>query len=111
LAFSVSCRPTRGAATLVGHRDDREGAEIVLAPVAATCDPRETLPVGALIDSAPAVSVKVAVAAAAGTAVAAVSTPAVVARTKNFRILSGTLPLWQSETGMVPSHLIGIRPT
>ena len=53
----------------------------------ATCDPSDTLPVGALIESAPAVSVKVAgVAAPAGNAVAAASAAKVLARSKSFRM-------------------------
>jgi hypothetical protein len=61
---------------------------IMLEVVEATCDPRETAAVGALIDSAPAVSVKLTgVAAAAGRAVAAVSVTTVPARTRSFRII------------------------
>jgi hypothetical protein len=60
---------------------------IVLELLAATCDPSDTLPVGALIDSAPAVSSKVAgVAAPPGRAVAAATVAMVLAKTRSFRI-------------------------
>jgi hypothetical protein len=64
---------------------------IVLETVDATCDPRVIGAVGALIESVPAVRVKVAVVAAlaggATTVAVAVSTAAtVLARSTNFRI-------------------------
>jgi hypothetical protein len=60
----------------------------VLAPVAATCVPSDTLPVGALIDSAPAVSVNVAgVVAPAGRAVATPNSAKALARSKSLRIM------------------------
>jgi hypothetical protein len=62
---------------------------IVLGVVAATCDPRDTFAVGALMDSAPAVSVNVAgVVALAGRAVAPKSTTPALTRNMSFRILS-----------------------
>jgi hypothetical protein len=58
--------------------------EIVLELVEATCDPSDTLPVGALIDNAPAVSVKVAVVSApAGSTATAASAAQVLPISKN----------------------------
>jgi hypothetical protein len=62
------------------------GPEIVLVLVEATCDPSETLPVGALIDNAPAVSVKVAaVVARAGAALPAANAEAAPTSTASMR--------------------------
>src|ERR1700688_3231423 len=71
---------------------------IVLALAETTCVPIETLPAGALIESAPAVSVKVAVvsAPAAGRAAAAAIATREQARSRNLGIAeSSTAP----ETG------------
>ena len=58
---------------------------IVLALVDATCEPSETLPVGALIESAPAVSVKLAgVTAPAGMTIAAPRMAKVPTMRKSF---------------------------
>jgi hypothetical protein len=65
------------------------GPLIVLEVVDATCDPSETVsPVGALIESPPAVRVKlVGVIAWAGSAVVAASAVAALARSKKVRIM------------------------
>ena len=58
---------------------------IVLALVDATCEPSETLPVGALMESAPAVRVKLAgVAAPAGRTIAAATMAKVPTMSKSF---------------------------
>ena len=63
------------------------GPLIVLELVDATCDPSDTLAVGALIDNPPAVSEKVAgVIAPAGKAVTAASTAKAVLKRKKCRI-------------------------
>ncbi len=92
--------PGRRASALVGDGDDTERAAIVLELVEATCVPSDTLPVGALIDSAPAVSVKLAgVAAPAGRAVATPSVATRMARSKNFRIMSRPFVGGESKVG------------
>ena len=59
---------------------------IVLALGDANCEPSETLPVGALIESAPAVRVKlVEVTAPAGRTIAAARMAKVPTMSKNFR--------------------------
>jgi hypothetical protein len=86
---------------------------MVLEVVEANCDPRETPAVGALIDSAPAVSVNVAgVAAATGTVarevVAARTTTALAMNTK-FRIVE---PLSDARVGPErPTHFVGFGIT
>ena len=63
---------------------------MVLELTEAPCDPSDTLAVGALMDSAPGVSVKVvgleASAAGAARAAAARNAAVVLARSKNFRM-------------------------
>src|SRR5579863_40820 len=68
----------------------------VVAVVAASCEPSDTGPIGALIDNAPAVRVKVAgvpavTAAPAGRANPTPKMAAVLTRSMNFRILSAPL--------------------
>jgi hypothetical protein len=64
------------------------GPLIVLGLVDATCEPSETLAVGALIESAPAVNVNVVgVAAPTGAAAAMASTAKMLARIKKLRIM------------------------
>jgi hypothetical protein len=61
------------------------GPLIVLALDETACDPRETLPVGALIESAPAVSVNEAgVSAAAGSAAMVASAATLAIASKNL---------------------------
>src|SRR5688572_21680451 len=63
---------------------------MVLELFEAPCVPSDTLPVGEVIASAPAVRVKVAgVTAPAGRAVAAASAANVLVRSRNFRIVRG----------------------
>jgi len=70
-----SC-PAGRTAALIRDGDNAERTCIVPDVVDATCEPRDTLAVGALIESAPAVSVKEAgVAAAADKTVMLVSVP------------------------------------
>jgi hypothetical protein len=64
------------------------GPLIVLALLETACDPMDTLPVGALIDSAPAVSVNDAVVSAqAGRAAATARAAKALAKNKHFRIM------------------------
>jgi hypothetical protein len=83
---------------------------IVLERVDATCDPSDTLPVGALIESVPAVRVKLAVVVAlaggaAAVAVAASTAAAVLASSRNFRISCG--PFSVDNSGRPPIGVIG----
>jgi hypothetical protein len=76
--------PPRWSVTVTTPRDPL----IVLELLETACDPIDTLPVGALIDSAPAVSVNDAVVSArAGIAAAKASAEKALVRNKHFRIV------------------------
>jgi hypothetical protein len=63
------------------------GPDIVLEEIEETCDPRDTLAVGALIASVPATNWKVAgVAEPAGSAITAARAAKVLARNRSFRM-------------------------
>jgi hypothetical protein len=63
------------------------GPDIVLAEVEETCDPSETLAVGELIESVPAINWKVAgVAELAGKALRPARAARVLARNRSFRM-------------------------
>jgi hypothetical protein len=65
------------------------GPDMTLDVIEETCEPSETLAVGVLMDSVPATSSKVAgVAEPAGSAVRPAKAVRVLARSKNFRMLS-----------------------
>jgi hypothetical protein len=85
---------------------------IVLELVEATCDPSETVPVGALIESPPAVSEKVAVVAApAGRAAAAAKQATRPASSKDFVAIAVTFPFRDENGGRTQFiiHPIGIQ--
>ena len=87
--------------------------EIVLELVEATCDPSDTLPVGALIDSPPAVSVKATgVPAPADNAVVVASIAKLIPRNKSLRIMSRPFSDVRAEAGraLALAYLIGIGP-
>jgi hypothetical protein len=81
--------------------------EMVLALVEAVCEPRETLAIGALMDNAPAVSVKVAgVAAPTGTVPAMARTAHTTTALEiheNFRITTQASSRGWPEIPLVPS--------